>query len=128
MKKLRAFVVEDSPIILESLVDALEAEADVEIVGSANSERDALAWFDARDDGCDVAIIDIFLHEGNGLGILEHMRGYTSPPSRVVLTNYATREMRSRCASLGADVTFDKSTELEEMLSWLKAARRRPIH
>ena len=128
MRKLRAFVVEDSPIIRDSLVDALESEAEVEVVGCASDEREAMAWFDARTDGCDIAIIDIFLSNGNGLGILERMRAYGQPPCRVVLTNYATAEMRRRCASLGADVTFDKSTELEEMFDWIKARHRRPVH
>jgi len=64
---------------------------------------------DGRTNGCDVAI-DIFLRKGSGLGILEHMARYERPPQRVVLTNYATLDMRSRCRALGADAVFDKST------------------
>jgi len=48
-------------------------------------------------------------------------------PMRVVLTNYATPEMRSRCQELGADAVFDKSSELEEMLTWF-ASRRPSMH
>jgi len=74
---------------------------------------------DGRTDGCDVAIIDIFLRKGSGLGVLEHMAGYERPPKRVVLTNYATLDMRSRCRALGADAVFDKSTEVDELIDWL---------
>ena len=37
---------------------------------------------------------------------------------RVVLTNYATPDMRRRCAELGAHRVFDKSAELEELLAY----------
>ncbi len=36
----------------------------------------------------------------------------------MVLTNYATPDMRRRCAQLGADRVFDKSAELEELLAY----------
>ena len=47
------------------------------------------------------------------------MAGYERPPKRVVLTNYATLDMRSRCRALGADAVFDKSTEVDELIDWL---------
>ena len=92
--------------------------ADVDIVGSASTEEEALSWFGSRTDACDVAIIDIILRSGSGLGVLEAMRGFAPPPQRVVLTNYSTLDMRARCKALGAEKVFDKSTELEELMLW----------
>ena len=40
------------------------------------------------------------------------------PVKRVVLSNYATRDMRERCKALGADRVFDKSHELEELIAY----------
>lgn len=71
---------------------------------------------DSRTQGCDVAIIDVFVKSGSGLGVLEHIATYDSPPRQVVLTNYATRDMRSRCRALGADAVFDKSAEIEGLV------------
>ncbi len=79
---------------------------------------------DARTNGCDVAIVDLFLAQGNGLNILQHMQSYQRPPERVVLTNYATPEMRSQCKALGAEAVFDKSTEIEELVDWLSSRVR----
>ena len=109
MVKIRAFLVEDSPIILETLSAALEEVADVRVVGSASGEKEALAWFDARTDGCNIAAIDPFLASGSGLGVLEGMQAFAPLPHRVVLTNYATPHIRSVCAALGAEKVFDKS-------------------
>ena len=123
MAKIRAFLVEDSPVILETLSAALEEMADVRIVGSAAGEREALDWFGSRTDGCDIAVIDLFLASGSGLGVLEGMQGFAPPPQRVVLTNYATPHMRSVCEALGAEKVFDKSTELEELVDWFQDRR-----
>jgi DNA-binding NarL/FixJ family response regulator len=121
--RLRAFLVEDSPIVVETLSAALEEIAEVDIVGCAGTQEEALSWFGARTDECDVAIIDIFLQSGSGLGVLEAMRDFAPPPQRVVLTNYSTRDMRARCKALGAEEVFDKSTEVDELMSWLHHRR-----
>jgi hypothetical protein len=36
----------------------------------------------------------------------------------VVLTNYATHDMRQTCRSLGADRVFDKSSEVDELIAY----------
>ena len=38
----------------------------------------------------------------------------------VVLTNYATQDIRDRCAELGANAVFDKSNELDELLDFCR--------
>ena len=128
MSKLRAFVVEDSSIILERLTQALEEIAGVQVVASAADEQGALAWMDARTNGCDVVIVDVFLRSGSGLGVLQGMRDYSSPPERIVLTNYATPDMRARCQALGAEVVFDKSSEIDELLAWLARHPKQQLH
>ena len=116
---LRILLIEDHPHLAEELRTTLEELVDAHIVATAAAEADACAWMDGRTNGCDVAIIDIFLRKGSGLGVLEHMAGYERPPQRVVLTNYATLDMRSRCRARGADAVFDKSTEVDELIDWL---------
>ena len=117
--KLRALIVEDSQAILQSLQGLLEDLELVEVVGTAAAEAEACAWMDSRTNGCDVAIIDLFLASGDGMSVLRHMQSYQRPPARIVLTNYATVDMRSRCRALGAEAVFDKSTEIEELVAWL---------
>jgi len=120
---LRILLVEDSSRLLKELQAALEELAQARVVATATAEAEACAWMDSRTQGCDVAIIDIFLKSGSGLGVLEHIAAYERPPQRVVLTNYATGDMRSRCRALGADAVFDKSTEIEELVEWLAASQ-----
>ena len=118
MSPLRTFIVEDSPIILDNLVATLEELADVKVVGAAPDEKAALDWIDGSPDAVDLFIIDIFLKSGSGLGVLRAVQQAGLSARRVVLTNYATPDIRRRCAALGADRVFDKSGELEDLIAY----------
>jgi two-component system, OmpR family, response regulator len=115
---VKIYIVEDSSIIRENLIDALHESAPVEIVGCADDERGAVAWLRDGSNACDLVIVDIFLKAGSGLGVLKAMNG-DEAPQRIVLSNHATPEVRVICQQLGAAKVFDKSNELAEMLAWL---------
>ena len=119
MPALKAFIVEDSPVILENLVATLEELAQVEVVGSVADEAGAVRWMSRDPDAnADLFIVDVFLRSGTGLGVLQAAQRLGVRARRVVLTNYATEEMRRRCASLGAERVFDKSRELDDLISY----------
>ena len=122
--RLRALLVEDNAVILENLQGLLEELSAVEVVGTVGAEVEACRWLDSRTQACDVAIVDLFLKQGTGLGVLMHMAGYAQPPERIVLTNYATSAVRERCKALGAVEVFDKSTEIEKLVDWLASRIR----
>jgi len=115
---LRTFIVEDSPLILDNLVATLEEMAPVRVVGHAADEAGAMARLLALQGEIDLVIIDIFLKAGSGLGILRAATRAGLQVRRAVLTNYATPDMREKCKALGADRVFDKSNDLDELLSY----------
>ena len=51
---------------------------------------------------------------------LDVLRSHRHHPGRivVVLSNYATKQMREDCIRLGADGVFDKSTQLDAFFSF----------
>jgi len=114
----RAYIVEDSPTIRENLIETLEELALVEAVGIAETEVEGKEWLAANDDYWDLAIVDLFLKEGNGLNIVEACRARRPTQKLIVLSNHATNDIRWRCAQLGADAVFDKSTEIEQLLDY----------
>lgn len=123
MQRLKTFIVEDSPIIREGLVETLEEFTPVQVVGTAADERSALQWLSDDEHACDLMIIDIFLRAGSGLAVLKMATQSGLTGKRVVLTNYATEDMRRTCAELGADRVFDKSRELEELIAYCSKLR-----
>jgi DNA-binding NarL/FixJ family response regulator len=118
MSTLKTFIVEDNPLIYENLVSTLEELTSVEVVGSAADEASAVQWLHDEGNQVDLLIIDIFLLNGSGLGVLQAAKDAGLPVRRVVLTNYASADIRRRCAALGADRVFDKSCELDELIAY----------
>jgi DNA-binding NarL/FixJ family response regulator len=107
---LRIFLVEDSAIIREQLIDALAGWADIEIVGHAETE--AAATTALRTQDWDVLVLDLQLLQGSGLGLLQNLQNYRRPATSViVLTNYVIAAYRNRATQLGADYFFDKASE-----------------
>lgn len=115
---LTCFIVEDSPVIRQNLVATLEEMLPMQVVGTSADERSAVAWLSERSHRCDLLIIDVFLQQGSGLDVLRHARPLRPDTHMVMLTNFATPEVRRRGAALGADRVFDKSSELDELLAY----------
>ena len=116
MNQLKAFIVEDSPVIRENLVAALEEMAPIRVIGSAEDESSAIGWLTRTDNSCDLVVVDIFLKSGSGLGVLKAAAALRAPMKLVVLSNYATPDMRRKCLELGADRVFDKSNEIDALI------------
>ena len=120
---LRAYIVEDSPTIRENLIETLHELAEVDAVGLADTEREGKAWLAQHSDDWDIAVVDLFLREGSVLGVVESCRGRRRGQKVIVLSNHATSDIRRRCAQLGADAVFDKSTEIDALLDYCVKAR-----
>nr|WP_220808451.1 MULTISPECIES: response regulator [Delftia] len=116
--KLRTYLVEDNPTIRENLIATLEELADVEAVGIAETESAGTDWLQQNPDAWDLAIVDLFLRQGSGLGVLTACRERQPHQKIVVLSNYATPDIRSRCAQLGVDAVFDKSNEIDALMDY----------
>ena len=116
--RLKTYIVEDNPTIRENLIGTLEELACVTAVGSAETENDGKAWLNDHRQQWDLAIVDLFLKQGSGLGVLAACRDRQSRQKVVVLSNYATADIRQRCAQLGVDAVFDKSNEIDALVEY----------
>ena len=118
MPALNTYIVEDSPVIRENLIATLEELAPVRVVGSAEDEYGAVQWLQQAGHPTDLVIVDIFLKSGSGLGVLRAAQALAPPRRLVVLSNYATPDMRRKCLELGADRVFDKSGEIDALIAY----------
>jgi two-component system, OmpR family, response regulator len=120
MNTLITYLVEDNLTVLNNLIETLREIADVKITAHSATQAEATRWLELHDGTWHLAIVDLFLKEGSGLGILAGCRNRAPYQKIVVLTNYATPEIRLRAAALGADGVFDESTELDELVAYCK--------
>jgi two-component system, OmpR family, response regulator len=115
---LITYLAEDNQIVLENLIESLKEIADVHVSSHGATQAEASRWLDLHDGQWHLAIVDLFLKEGTGLGVLAGCRNRESYQRVVVLTNYATPEIRRRALELGADQVFDKSSELDQLFAY----------
>ena len=124
---LITYLVEDNQTILDNLIETLEEIASVVVVGHAATESEARRWLSLHEGRWQLAVVDMFLREGSGLGVLAGCRQREPHQKVVVLTNFATADIRQRSMTLGADAVFDKSNELDEFFAYCIAETARTV-
>ena len=86
--------------------------------GDSDRESDSVAWLTDSSHVWDLAIVDLFITQGTGMGVIAACKNRSVKQKIVVLSNYATPDVRKQCLQLGADAVFDKSTEIELLLAF----------
>ena len=97
---MRLFIVDDSEILRERLVEILSEIESVEIVGQEGDTFKAVEAIERLKP--DLVILDIRMPGGNGIVIM--------------FTNFPYLQYRKRCFDSGADYFFYKSTEFEKLV------------
>ena len=123
--ELRVYLVEDSEIIRNLLIDLIQPTG-ATIIGHSDNAREALADIDELHP--DVITVDIRLGSGNGFDVLKEIakKRRDDRPLRIVLTNYGTPPYRDEARRLGVEHFFDKATEIRKVLAVLASTIRRP--
>ncbi len=118
---MRVYVVEDSPIVRERLLEMLAEIEGVDVVGTADNASEAVE--DILRLQPDVAVLDIKLKSGSGIAVLEQIHRQAPGVATIMLTNYASAEHRQRCLGAGANYFFDKTEEFESVKGALQDLR-----
>ena len=115
---LQAYVIEDNATIRENLVGTLEELTCVHVAGSSATEDEAIAWLESNGDRWELVIVDLFLKQGSGIHLAQRIRRQRPSQKIVVFSNYINASVRKRCAQLGVDAVFDKSTEIDALVDY----------
>ncbi len=97
------------PLIQAAIMEALAEAGEFSVVGTARTEAEAILWVKENPGTWDLAIVDLVLDQGSGLGVIQECRR-TCPAGRVlVFSDYVTSGMREHCLGLGADAAISKA-------------------
>ena len=118
MQELKAYVVEDNATIRENLIGALEELTCVRVVGNCATEDEGLQWLEQNAQQWDMVIVDLFLQRGSGIRLVQRVHRCSASQKIVVFSNYVNASVRKRCAQLGVDAVFDKSTEIDFLVDY----------
>jgi len=114
---VRVFLVEDMLQVHSVLADILRSVGDFRLVRALGTEAEARLWLSEHPAGWDLAIIDLVLDQGSGMGVIPKAREAAALHRGrvVVFSDYASDGIRDHCLRLGADAVFRKSQTRELM-------------
>ena len=122
-KVMRILVLEDDPIMRETLSGALTDEGYQ--VDSCSRGDEAVSF--ARESHYDLLIADIRMEGLDGLGALSQVQSYQPNVGSLVVTGYASDAQNNRATRLGLNGFLEKPFELDDLLDTVEgilAARR----
>lgn len=111
----RVLLVEDPRTLGESLTMALQHQPDLEVVGRTSSATECRN-FVAGEEGLDVAIVDLFLPDGQGIYLIEELRRSCPHVPVLVLTTSLDPRDHERAVEAGADAVLGKGAAPEEIV------------
>jgi len=117
-KKIKVLVVEDEPILSQSL--AIELESYNYDVTTADNGEDGLNFFYKIKP--DVVLLDLLMPKKNGFEVLEELKTKNLLDSAhiIVLTNLGQEEDKKKAMALGAKHFFVKSAiDLEDLVNFI---------
>lgn len=113
------FVVEDSPLVRERLLEMLETLPDAEVVGTATRADEAIQ--DILEGHPDVVLLDVRLEQGSGFDVLRAVHEMAPEVDVYMLSSFASDPYRQLALRLGARGYFDKTTEFGRVRETLAA-------
>jgi two-component system OmpR family response regulator len=117
---IRVLLVEDDRRVHGIVAELLRSIGDLKPVSTVTTEAEANLWLQENPEGWDLAVIDLILDEGTGLGVLS--KCVRSPGGRaVVLSNYVSPVIHKHCIALGADAVFHKTLDMDRFIQFCAA-------
>jgi DNA-binding NtrC family response regulator len=118
----RVLVVDDEPLIRWSCAETLGASG-LRVIEVDNGEA---AMFTLADPagGTDVVLLDLILPDFRDLTLLEVLRHLAPDVPIIVMTAFATAEIRERALQLGAFMVVDKPFDMNELARLVRDALR----
>jgi len=114
----KVFVVDDHELVRKGLIDLIDAEADLSVVGSAANVADALFHFVTVD--ADIAVLDVRLPDGNGIELCRELISINSKVKVLMLTSFQDDEALLGAVLGGASGYLIKDIKNLELLASIR--------
>jgi DNA-binding NarL/FixJ family response regulator len=115
---IRVLLVEDDRRVHGVVADLLASIGDIKPVCTVTTEAEANLWLKENPQGWDLAVIDLILDQGTGMGVLPRCRAGPQGARAVVLSNYISPAILQHCLLLGAHAVFHKSHDMERFIDY----------
>lgn len=118
---IKLLIVDDHPLFRQGLVDVLETDPHIEVIGAAANGENAIAL--AREHQPEIVIMDVNLPKGNGLQITRQMLAEFPDTKVIILTGYDNPEQVYHSMQIGAVAYCAKDIPPDELIHTIYAVR-----
>jgi len=124
---MRLLLVDDHPVFLEGLAEALSRQADFVIAGMVTSSAEAVACCQRAQP--DLVLLDLAMRSLDGLAVLKQLRQLEPSPRVLMLTSSDDAADALAALDAGANGYITKAARYDELVEAIReaAAGGRPI-
>lgn len=126
MTAIRLLLVDDHEVVRSGLRMLLENEADMDIVGEANTGRQALDLVETLEP--DVVIMDITLPDLSGIEIARRIKAAHPETAVVALTIHEDQQYFFEMLQAGASGYVPKRAAPDDLITAIRAAHRGEVY
>jgi DNA-binding NarL/FixJ family response regulator len=121
---INILIADDHAIVRIGLRMILQAQRDIIVIGEAADGQEAIALAMARDQPCDLIIMDIGMPGINGIDATRAIREYLKEIKIIIISMYDSSEHISRAFQAGADGYLLKGVAGDEIVTAIRAVLR----
>ena len=128
MENVNFVIVDDNPMILNTLDEVISSEAGLSVIGRADNGKDAIDMI--KDTQPDVVLLDLVMPQMDGITVVENIKKKTSMlknPAFIILSAVGGEQMTEEAFQAGANYFLMKPFDKDILVNKIRRIGKRPV-
>ena len=128
MENVNVVIVDDNPMILNTLDEMISSEAGLSVIGRADNGKDAIDMI--KDTQPDVVLLDLVMPQMDGITVVENIKKKTSMlknPAFIILSAVGGEQMTEEAFQAGANYFLMKPFDKDILVNKIRRIGKRPV-
>lgn len=128
MENVNVVIVDDNPMILNTLDEVISSEAGLSVIGRADNGKDAIDMI--KDTQPDVVLLDLVMPQMDGITVVENNKKKTSMlknPAFIILSAVGGEQMTEEAFQAGANYFLMKPFDKDILVNKIRRIGKRPV-
>lgn len=128
MENVNVVIVDDNPMILNTLDEVISSEAGLSVIGRADNGKDAIDMI--KDTQPDVVLLDLVMPQMDGITVVENIKKKTSMlknPAFIILSAVGGEQMTEEAFQADANYFLMKPFDKDILVNKIRRIGKRPV-